>query len=216
MNNDAKKSKVDSDLENRLDTLFDDDDQTEKPLASHGPSEDPLDELKSLVMSIEWEITDDVMARFISQIDLLKIRFEEDRILVMFLQLLGSLGLYVKTNKGKAHPISFKLLNSVYNSFETAVSPGKISPSEKKKLLYVELNKYKELKEQIDATRSGETEPPHKPAATTGVVNGQGKRDHSAQETVASVNPSQDSAIVTKKHFDDVMDDFKTLLRKAV
>ena len=82
----------------------------------------------------------------------------------MFLQLLGSLGLYVKTNKGKAHPISFKLLNSVYNSFETAVSPGKISPSEKKKLLYVELNKYKELKEQIDATRGGETEPPHGPA----------------------------------------------------
>jgi hypothetical protein len=214
VNNDTKKSKVDSDLENRLDTLFDDDDQTEKPFASHGPSEDPLDELKSLVMSIEWEITDEVMARFISQIDLLKTRFEEDRILVMFLQLLGSLGLYVKTNKSKAHPISFKLLNSVYNSFETAVSPGKISPSEKKKLLYVELNKYKELKEQIDATRGGENEPSRAPATTAGLANDQEKGGRAPREAAATGNPSQAIAIVTKKHFDDVMDAFKSMLTK--
>lgn len=216
MNNDAKKSKVDSDLENRLDTLFDDDDQAEKPLVSHGPSEDPLDELKSLVMSIEWEITDDVMARFISQIDLLKIRFEEDRILVMFLQLLGSLGLYVKTNKGKAHPISFKLLNSVYNSFETAVSPGKISPSEKKKLLYVELNKYKELKEQIEAKRGGETEPPRVPATTAGLANGKEEQDNSVRETTVAGNHVHDSATVTRKHFDEVMESFKALLTKEL
>jgi hypothetical protein len=216
VNNDAQKSKVDSDLENRLDTLFDDDDQAEKPLASHGPSEDPLDELKSLVMSIEWEITDDVMARFISQVELLKTRFEEDRIIVMFLQLLGSLGLYVKTNKGKAHTIAFKLLNSVYNSFETAVSPGKISPSEKKKLLYVELNKYKELKEQIDATRGGETEPPHGPATTAGLTNGRGKKDRASYEAAPTGNPSQASAIVTQKHFDEVMDAFKSMLRKEL
>ena len=118
-------------------------------MGNKGHSKDPLDELKSLVMSIEWEITDDVMERFLSQIDSLKTRFGEDRILIMFLQLLGSLGLYVKTNKGKAHPIAFKLLNSVYNSFENAASPGKISPSEKKKLLYLELNKYKELKKEL-------------------------------------------------------------------
>jgi hypothetical protein len=124
------------------------------------------------------------------------------------------LGLYVKTNKGKAHPISFKLLNSVYNSFETAVSPGKISPSEKKKLLYVELNKYKELKEQIDATRGGETEPSHAPATPVGVGNGQGKKERASREATATGKPSQAIDIVTKKHFDDVMDAFKSMLRK--
>ena len=99
MNSDANPSKVDSDLADRLDTLFDEKEAAEQSSSAKGQVNDPLDELKSLVMSIEWEITDDVMERFLSQVDSVKSRFEEDRILVMFLQLLGSLGLYVKTAK---------------------------------------------------------------------------------------------------------------------
>ena len=215
MSNDAHKSKVDSELEDRLDTLFDEGDLVEKPMESSGHSKDPLDELKSLVMSIEWEITDDLMERFIGQIDSLKTRFGEDRILVMFLQLLGSLGLYVKTNKGKAHPIAFKLLNSVYNSFEDAASPGKISPSEKKKLLYVELNKYKELKEQIDSHRGPEPEPPRTAATDpTSAQNGDMKKV--AGKTTAAEDMAQGNSVVTQQHFDDVIDELKTLILKEL
>ena len=215
MKSDAKQSKVDSDLADRLDTLFDETDSDGSSARNKGQSNDPLDELKSLVMSIEWEITDEVMERFLSQIDFLKTRFEEDRILVMFLQLLGSLGLYIKTNKGKAHPNAFKLLNSVYSGFEDATAPGKLSPSEKKKLLYVELNKYKELKEQIELTRSPENEPPRIPET----VEGRGHRQKTAaKETrqMANVGESTHSGLLSQAHFDQVVDALKTLMMKEL
>jgi hypothetical protein len=156
LSEDASGKKVERELANRLDTLFDDD--TMGHDRSGGQAGDPLDELKSLVMSIEWEITDELMGRFLAQVETLKTHCKGDRILVMFLQLLGSLGLYVKTNKGNAHPTAFSLLSSVYASFASAAAPGKISASEKKKLLYVELNKYKELKEQLGFSRNPSNE----------------------------------------------------------
>jgi len=214
LSNDAKKSKVDSDLANRLDTLFDEDDQEEKSVDEKGHSKDPLDELKSLVMSIEWEITDDVMERFLSQIDSLKTRLGEDRILIMFLQLLGSLGLYVKTNKGKAHPIAFKLLNSVYNSFENAASPGKISPSEKKKLLYLELNKYKELKEQIESSRGPEVEPSRPPAAAVGALNDPQTGGGTDQKATPVGNSAKEATAVTRQYFDEAIRELKKVILK--
>jgi hypothetical protein len=208
LNSDANQSKVDSDLADRLDTLFDENEATEDSGKAKGQSQDPLDELKSLVMSIEWEITDDVMERFLSQVDSVKTRFEEDRILVMFLQLLGSLGLYVKTNKGKAHPNAFKLLNSVYASFEKAASPGIISPSEKKKLLYVELNKYKELKGQIETVREPEPAVAHGGGASS-ESKGQAQPGGTRQEDAPSGKPG---SAVTQRHFDTVIDHLKTSL----
>jgi hypothetical protein len=215
LKSDAKQSKVDSDLANRLDTLFDENDSVESPAQTKGQSKDALDELKSLVMSIEWEITDEVMERFLSQIDSLKTRFEEDRILVMFLQLLGSLGLYIKTNKGKAHPNAFKLLNSVYSSFEDATSPGKLSPSEMKKLLYVELNKYKELKEQIDSTRSPESEPPRMPETAAGQGRGP-KADAKETRQMLKVGESAPGGMLSQARFDEVVNALKISILKEL
>lgn len=216
MKSDAKQSKVDSDLANRLDTLFDESGSEESSGQTKGQSKDPLDELKSLVMSIEWEITDEVMERFLSQIDLLKTRFGEDRISVMFLQLLGSLGLYVKTNKGKAHPNAFKLLNTVYESFEDAATPGKISPSEKKKLLYVELNKYKELKEQIESLRGPESEPPRLPAKTFEPTGGaKGERKGTPQRPTEHETQAAGSTLA-QAHFDAAVDSLKKAIIKEL
>ncbi|MDJ0811671.1 MAG: hypothetical protein QNJ48_00490 [Desulfobacterales bacterium] len=214
MSEDTSGGKVDSELANRLDTLFDDDEvATASPSGEAG---DPLDELKSLVMSIEWEITDDLMGRFVSQVESLKKRYKDDRILVMFLQLLGSLGLYVKSNKGNAHPSAFSLLNSVYASFANAALPGKISSSEKKKLLYVELNRYKELKEQIGLSRDTTKEMPIGKESLTGdddqaasedARNGDGD-DMSFDQPAASP-----SAGVTREQFEEAIESLKKLIQ---
>ena len=179
------------------------------------PDAERIKELKAAVLAIEWEITDEVMERFLSQVDSLRVRFGEDRILVMFLQLLGSLGLYVKTNKGKAHPNAFKLLNSVYTSFEDAASPGKISPSEKKKCLYNELNKYKELKGQIESLRGPENEPSKMPTTAT-QGNGQKVSANDLQQTSDAVKTMQSDSTLTQEHFDTVIDHLKTTILKEL
>ena len=208
---------VDSELANRLDTLFDEDEGA--PVGAGGETADPLDELNSLVMSIEWEITDDLMGRFVSQVESLKERYREDRILVMFLQLLGSLGLYVKSNKAGAHPTAFGLLNSVYASFANAARPGNISSSEKKKLLYIELNKYKELKEQIGLSRDAPKELPmtkDRPPESSGPKGD----DRSAEQAGSERPPAQPSpaaqALVTAEQLDEAIMSIKQFIQNEL
>ena len=121
---------------------------TEKD-AGHTPSAHPLAELKNMVLSIDWEITDEVLVGFLSQIDELKNIYKSEKILMMFLQLLGSLGEYIKTNRGKAHPKTFNILNSVFSRLEDVVLTENMPESEKKKMLKAEMKKYKQLRKQV-------------------------------------------------------------------
>jgi pilus assembly protein FimV len=217
LSDEASGRKVDTELANRLDSLFEEDD--DQPAGNAGEGADPLEELNSLVMSIEWEITDDLMGRFVAQVEALKQRYRDDRILVMFLQLLGSLGLYVKSNKGNAHPTAFSLLNTVYTSFASAAVPGKISSSEKKKLLYVELNKYKELKEQIGLARDPSKEHTLKKAPTRDdAASGRNHaNDHPQGDAMLfDENPADQTPAVpvTVPQFEAAIDSIRQLIRE--
>lgn len=126
----------------------------------------PIKELKSVVLSLEWEITDQVMQRLTEEISNLEDVYKVDKIVVAFLQLLGSLGKYIQKKKADAHPESISLLNSVYENLEKAILDEGLSDSDKKKLLIGEVTKYKQLKENISKTpaRKREPEPPvHEP-----------------------------------------------------
>jgi hypothetical protein len=114
----------------------------------------PLTELKHLVLSIDWEITEEVLADFLSQIDSLKATYKNEKIILMFLQLLGSLGVYIKINRGNAHPKTFKILNSVFSRLEEVVLSEDMTEPEKKKLLGTEMNKYKQLRDQVSKKKA--------------------------------------------------------------
>jgi hypothetical protein len=137
-------------IDGRLDELFAGD---KKPKKSDGKSGDikeyPLKELKAIILSIDWEITDDAMNRLANQVVGLKKRYKDDRIVFMLLQLLGSIGEYIRINRGKSHPDSFKFLNSIFNKLDKVVRNKGLAESEKKKILSVEVNKYKVLKNKL-------------------------------------------------------------------
>jgi hypothetical protein len=144
-----------AELESRLDDLFGDDDKfSEGPVADETPADYPLGELKNLVLSIDWEITDEVLKKFVRQVNDLKSTYKEDKINLTFLQILGSLGEYIKTNRGKAHRKTFKILNSVFSQFDDVVLAKDMQENEKKRILRDEMNKYKALREQISHDRT--------------------------------------------------------------
>ena len=118
--------------------------------------DDRLAELKSMVLSIDWEITDEVLSAFLSQITNLKNTYKNEKIILMFLQLLGSLGEYIKTNRGNAHPKTFKVLNSVFLHLENIVSNKGLTESEKTKILRIEMDKYKQLRNQVSKKKTAE------------------------------------------------------------
>ena len=125
------------------------------------PVDYPLSELKNMVLSIDWEITDEVLSGFLSQINNLKNVYKNEKIILMFLQLLGSLGEYIKTNRGNAHPTTFKILNSVFARLEDVVLTEDMAELEKKKLLRAEMNKYKELRKQVAQKKATEVSRRH-------------------------------------------------------
>jgi hypothetical protein len=148
---------IHEEVEDRLDNLFGEEESSDAIITEDAESEDsPLRELKTIVLSIDWEITDEVMTSFVNQIKVMKEKYSGDKIILVFLQLLGSLGEYIKFNKGQSHPDTFKILNSLFNNLDKIFRSPDLAESEKKKILAIELAKYKNLKEQLVKTEPKE------------------------------------------------------------
>jgi hypothetical protein len=146
-----------TELESRLDDLFGENngalpDADEKEIAAHYP----LAELKNLILSIDWEITDDVLAKLIQQLQDLKLTYKHDKIVLTFLQILNSLGDYIKANRAKSHPKAFKILNSVFSSLDKVVLSRDMPEPAKKKILRTEMNRYKDLRTQISQGKTAD------------------------------------------------------------
>lgn len=117
----------------------------------------PIRELKAVILAIDWEINDEIMTGLIEQTGRLKEVFKNEKILLLFLQLLGSVGKYIKTRKANAHPDAIQLLNSVYASFENVFLSKDMPQDEKKKILLCEVEKFNRLKKHL-TNRKAEAE----------------------------------------------------------
>jgi hypothetical protein len=182
-----------TELENRLDDLFGEndgplsDDQNEA-LKEHYP----LAELKNLILSIDWEITDEVLDNFLQQIKDLRLTYEHDKIVSAFLQILNSLGNYIKVNRAKAHPKTFKILNSVFASLDRVVLSGDMTESAKKKILRVEMQRYQELRDQIAKSKAAAGQP--KKTARPAVVD-----KPEIKETKPAPTPAEDQPLLVEE-----------------
>ena len=152
---------LDSEFEDRLDDLSDENDTPLLDNEDCDVSETyPLSELKNLILSIDWEITDEVLEKLLLQIEDLNMTYEHDKIVLAFLQILNSLGVYIKKNRAKAHPKTFKTLNSVFSNLDKVVLSKDMIESDKKKILSTEMNRYKKLR--IEIAQSKEEKKKHK------------------------------------------------------
>jgi hypothetical protein len=141
-----------------LDHLF----QEDSPEATDeqvGLVEHPLKNLKAVLLSIDWEITDSTMDSLLNEIKNVEYVYSEDKIILTFLQLLGAVGRYVKTNKGNAHPEATRVINSVYEALEKVALTEGMSRPEKEKMLLEEVAKFKKLKEQVVLRKAEKNEP---------------------------------------------------------
>lgn len=147
-----------SQVEDRLDHLF----QEDSPEAADeqvGLVEHPLKNLKAVLLSIEWEITDSTMDGLLNEIKNVEYVYSEDKIILTFLQLLGSVGRYVKANKGRAHPEATRVINSVYDALEKVALTEGMTRQEKEKMLLEEVAKFKKLKELVVLRKAEKKEP---------------------------------------------------------
>jgi len=166
---------LNAEVSNRLDELFGEDDSeiSPMPVDSSGESisrapdprgkklaaaevsnddddaNSPVKDLKALVFSIDWEITDEIMVDFLKETRRLAKMYRKDKVLSIFLKLHESIGKYIKAKKVRAHPDSFKLIASVFKNFEKVLLSAGITEVQKKKLLSSEVKKFKAFKQRV-------------------------------------------------------------------
>jgi hypothetical protein len=149
-----RNSSVTSELESRLEDLFGKDEESTFLKDDVSFDNSALNDLKAIILSIDWEINDEIMDRFIAQLDNLKEFYKEDKVIILFFQLLRSVAKYIKNNKSDAHPDATRLLNSTYNGLEKVLVSQNLSGSQKEKFLLSEIKKFKMLKKEIAAKKT--------------------------------------------------------------
>lgn len=159
---DLSKNNLVNEIEDRLDDFFGEKrNHTEKHINQSGKQVDSLEKLKSIVLNIDWEITDQSLSDLINESERLLPQYETDRMSHALLRMLRSLGLYIRKRKAQAHPDAIKRIMSVYASFDKIVHNQDTEDGQKKTILAEEISSFKKLKQQIDIKKPA-------PAATNG------------------------------------------------
>ena len=116
-------------------------------------NESPISRLKSLILSIDWEITDDVLLDFNEELVDLKDIWAGEKINLVYVQALEKLSKYIYQKKADSHPSAIKLLLTLYHNLEKIVSSDDLSDAEKKKILLEDVKRFENLKSHLNTTK---------------------------------------------------------------
>ncbi|HDL98486.1 MAG TPA: hypothetical protein ENH16_02740, partial [Desulfobacteraceae bacterium] len=114
----------------------------------------PLRQLKAIILSLDWEITDatlEELSQEIRNLQELEI-FHNDQVSQIYLQGIDKVGSYIRAEHVYAHPNAMKLLLTMYYDFEKIISSADITGPEITGLLKADVRKFKILQYQIAQT----------------------------------------------------------------
>jgi pilus assembly protein FimV len=120
-----------------------------------GDEESPIARLKTIILSIDWEINDDILQQLDDELVDLADIWAGDKIKQIYIQGLKKIGQYIYKEKANAHPKAITLLITFYHNLEKIVSLDDLmSEEEKKQLLLEDVKKFDQLKSQIGKSDS--------------------------------------------------------------
>lgn len=121
-----------------------------------GDDESPIARLKSIILSIDWEITNEILQQLDEELLDLGEIWAGDKIKQVYVQGLSKIGKYIFKEKAAAHPDAIKLLITFFHNLEKIVtSDESMGEEEKKQLLLSDVKKFDQLKAHIG--ESGDT-----------------------------------------------------------
>jgi pilus assembly protein FimV len=114
-----------------------------------GDDESPLTRLKSIILSLDWEISDEILNELIEEVTSLRSIWEGDKVAQVYLQGMEKVGNYLRGEGAYAHPNAIKLLLTLFYNFEKIISSPDISGETITSLLKSDIRKFKVLQFQI-------------------------------------------------------------------
>jgi hypothetical protein len=122
----------------------------------------PLRTLKTIIWSLEWEISDPILMMLHTELGVLMKYYQQDKTVIKFLQLMEAVGKYVKKRRGKSHPESVNLLRGFFIELERLIFILGISESERTASLKQQIRKFNALKKKLADARAAEKVPDKK------------------------------------------------------
>ncbi|WP_300670498.1 hypothetical protein [Desulfoluna sp.] len=182
-------SSINKELDSRLNEFFDDD-------TSHEPAkhEDPLENLKAIVLEMEWELGDKSLDAYLSELKKLGAQCRQDKALSIYIKLLDTIGRYLKSKKAAAHPETVSFLKSLFDNFERAVNSG-MGEAEKNHSAAVHVQKFKKFKVSISEYAPTKAS---KPAAPT-QPSGQGGLSDEVKTCIRQVVREEIARLIKRK-----------------
>ncbi len=114
-----------------------------------GDDESPLTRLKSIILSLDWEISDDILDELVQEVTNLRSIWEGDKVAQVYLQGLEKIGNYLRIEGAYAHQNAIKLLLTLFYNYEKIISSPDISGETITSLLKSDIRKFKVLQFQI-------------------------------------------------------------------
>ena len=117
-----------------------------------------VEDLRKSLDSFEKDPGDSALGRFRQKIGKIRVLRRNDRILLLLLWMLDSVGTYIASNRERAHPGAKSLLRSLYRNLQPLILNADTPEEEKEKVLIDQVKKYRDLRTRI-ALEKSESEP---------------------------------------------------------
>ncbi|THB76383.1 MAG: hypothetical protein D3926_17835 [Desulfobacteraceae bacterium] len=118
------------------------------------PYQPLLEELKSAILSLEWEINPDTTHAFSLKVNRLKMKWQSNKLYDSFLNILHALGQYTHKKKASADEEAVVLIRTVYDHLETIVTKPGLTFEQKKSLLLDDIQRYRTFKAKIQPKKT--------------------------------------------------------------
>lgn len=110
----------------------------------------PLKDLKSVILSIEWEINDHILEQLEDEVNKLYLSYAGDHIIQGFLRIIRFLGRYIRVRGLSSNQDSINLLLSVYDHLESVMITKDMTEAKKHTTLIDNIKKYRAWVESTD------------------------------------------------------------------
>lgn len=114
----------------------------------------PLYNLKKILLSMEWEVTDDILSKYLNELIQLQRLFQDNNFLRSLLQLQHIYGRFIKTYPDKIPLKTYKILYTLYGCMKNILGNKKLSDFEKKEIVKQEIRRYKNFRKYLTTTKN--------------------------------------------------------------
>jgi hypothetical protein len=109
-----------------------------------------LNDIRSIIQSLEWEISDGTLDLLDAELNKLHTLNEENSTILGFLQIIRFLGRYIRVRGSGSNRAAIALLLSVYDNLEDVILSEDMTAENKHAVLLEDIRKYREWADQVD------------------------------------------------------------------